>query len=194
MSLALANLICPILFIKLLMRVSTIHNPPKASHTQSASVPLSVYRHLAAELQATEARLNSLNAQNHQLATENQHLRQEIEKTVQSVLQLQQSVDSAGVVSRRYAQNSSNNFRAEAKRPGSESLPMPEKSVVVSLPTREVGLEKVFTEQESVRYRRRFSADRPKMSGRWLAIAIVVTMVTAFGAGYLIMRPLLPNR
>ena len=193
MSLALANLICPILFIKLLMRVSTpAHNPPKASHTQSASVPLSVYRHLAAELQATEARLNSLNAQNQQLATENQHLRQEIEKTVQSVLQLQQSVDSAGVVTRRYTQNS-NNFRAEAKRPGSESLPMPE-SVVVSLPTREAGLEKVFTEQESVRYRRRFSADRPKMSGRWLAIAIVVTMVTAFGAGYLIMRPLLPNR
>ena len=177
------------------MRVSTtIHNPPKASHTQSASVPLSVYRHLAAELQATEARLNSLNAQNQQLATENQHLRQEIEKTVQSVLQLQQSVDSAGVVSRRYAQNSSNNFRTEAKRPGAESLPMPEKSVVVSLPTREVGLEKVFTEQESVRYRRRFSADRPKMSGRWLAIAILLTMLTAFGAGYLIMRPLLPNR
>jgi hypothetical protein len=192
-SLALANLICPILFIKLLMRVSTpAHNPPNVKHTQSASVPLSVYRHLAAELQATEARLNSLNAQNQQLATENQHLRQEIEKTVQSVLQLQQSVDSGGVVSRRYAQNS-NNFRAEAKRPGSESLPMPE-SVVVSLPTREAGLEKVFTEQESVRYRRRFSADRPKMSGRWLAIAILLTMVTAFGAGYLIMRPLLPNR
>jgi hypothetical protein len=63
--------------------------------------------------------------------------------------------------------------------------------VVVSLPTREAGLEKVFTEQESVRYRRRFSADRPKMSGRWLAIAILLTMLTAFGAGYLIMRPLL---
>jgi len=175
------------------MRVSTIHNPPKASHTQSASVPLSVYRHLAAELQATEARLNSLNAQNKQLVTENQHLRQEIEKTVQSVLQLQQSVDSAGSISRRYSQPT-NNFRTETQHPGSELLPMPEKSVVVSLPTKEAGLEKVFTEQESVRYRRRFSAEHPKMSRRWLAIAIVLTMVTAFGAGYLIVRPLLPNR
>lgn len=172
------------------MRVSTIHNPPKATHTQSTSVPLSVYRHLAAELQATEARLNSLNAQNKQLVTENQYLRQEIEKTVQSVLQLQQSVDSAVSISRRYSQ-ATNNFRTEVQHPKSELLPMPEKSFVVSLPTKEAGLEKVFTEQESVRYRRRFSTEHPKMSRRWLAIAIVLTMVTAFGAGYLIVRPLL---
>lgn len=170
------------------MRVSPIPKQTTPTHTQSATVPLSVYRHLAAELQATEARLNLLNAQNQQLVTENQHLRQEIEKTVQSVLQLQQSVDAAGNISRKYAQPT-NNFKTEAK-PGSKLLPTPEKSVVVSLPTKEAGLEKVFTQQESVRSRR-LAAERPKLSGRWLAVAIVLTMATAFGAGYLIVRPLL---
>jgi len=54
---------------------NTNHNP------YLLSVPLSVYRELAAELQAAEAMLDSCNAQNQHLAKQNQQLRQEISKS-----------------------------------------------------------------------------------------------------------------
>ncbi len=191
------------------MRSSTTfgHNTPTATQTYSPSVPLSVYRELAAQLQAAEARLDFLNSQNKQLATENQQLRQEIEKAVQSVLHLQQSVDSAPGRSRSYTHRPNKNFRAEPSRPVSGSLPMPRNSrpptatqsaVEGSFQTREassVSSEKLFTEQEEGRYRRRSQPESPsEISGRSLAIAILLIMVTAFGAGYLIVRPLLQSR
>jgi len=71
------------------------------SNPQRASVPISVYRELAAELQTAEAMLDSLNAQNQQLVQQNQHLRQEIEKVVQSALHMQQVVASLQSVNRR---------------------------------------------------------------------------------------------
>ncbi len=191
------------------MRASTtVHNtPPPATYSYSASVPLSIYRELAAQLQAAEARLDFLNSQNKQLATENQQLRQEIEKAVQSVLHLQQSVDSAPGRSRSYTHRPNKNFRTEPSRPVSGSLPMPRNSrpptatqsaVEGSFQTREassVSSEKLFTEQEEGRYRRRSQPESPsEISGRSLAIAILLIMVTAFGAGYLIVRPLLQSR
>ncbi len=61
------------------MRSTTTSNKtPNTNYTYSPSVPISVYRELAAELQAAEALLDSLNAQNQHLAKHNQKLRQEI--------------------------------------------------------------------------------------------------------------------
>ena len=67
---------------------------PAATPAYSPSVPLSVYRELAVELQAAQALLDSLNVQNQHLTRQNQQLRQEIEKAVQSILHLQQVVDA----------------------------------------------------------------------------------------------------
>lgn len=191
------------------MRSSTTSGHKTSTHTYSPSVPLSVYRELAAELQAAEATLDSLNAQNQQLARQNQQLRQEIEKAVQSVLRLQQIVDSAGAVKRTYAYDPPSNFRAEPSRPGSgprsmhrSSRPPTAVQTVVEgaspFLTREpssVFSEKVFTEQEEGRYRRRSQPETAsEVSGWSLAIAIVFIMATAFSAGYLIVRPLLQSR
>ena len=54
------------------------------SCTGRPSVPLSVYRELVKELQATQARAESLEAQNQQLVKSNRQLRQEIEGVVRS--------------------------------------------------------------------------------------------------------------
>lgn len=54
------------------------------------TVPMSVYRELSAELQASKAMLDSLNQQNQQLARQNQQFRQEIERLSASALNLQQ--------------------------------------------------------------------------------------------------------
>lgn len=187
------------------MRSTTsTHNTSAANQTYSASVPLSVYRELAAELQAVEAMLNSLDAQNQQLARQNQQLRQEIEKAVQSVFYLKQVADSAGAASSNYARTS--NFRSHPSRPvAGSSRPMhrsrPPSGVQSaangSFSSRETGSgfsEKVFTEEQS-HYRRRPQLDTASQISGWrLAIAILLIMVTAFSAGYLLVRPLMQNR
>ena len=189
------------------MRSSTTSGHKTPTHTYSASVPLSVYRELAAELQAAEAMVDSLNAQNQYLAKHNQQLRQEIEKAVQSVLHLQQVIDSAGTVSRKYSYHTTTDLAPEPSRPVSGLRPMypssrPSSDVAVEDPypfqTREavsVFSEKVFIEQEEGRYRRRSQPrSASEISGWWLAIAILLIMITAFGAGYLIVRPLVQSR
>lgn len=177
------------------MRSSTTfgHNTPTATQTYSPSVPLSVYRELAAQLQAAEARLDSLKAQNQQLALQNQHLRQEIEK---AVFHLEQIADSAEVDKRTYTYHPTSDSRSEPSLP-----PTAVQSVVEAVspfPTREAGLvfsEKVFTEQEEGRYRRRSQPETASLVSGWLlAIAILLIVATAFGAGYLIVRPLLQSR
>jgi hypothetical protein len=133
------------------------NNTPNPTYAYSPSVPLSLYRELAAELQAAQVKLDSLNAQNQQLAKQNQQLRQEIETAVQSVLHLQQ--------------------------------------VVKQEPTNLVYSEKLFTEQEQGRYRRPEPPESPSQISGWgLAIAILLIIATAFGAGFLIVRPLLKSR
>lgn len=180
------------------MRSSTTsgHKTPNATHTYSPSVPLSIYRELAAELQAKEAMLNSLKAQNQQLAKQNQHLRQEIEKAVQSVLRLQQIVDSAGTPTHKPNRaGSGQDPTNRSSRPPLEVQIEVEGSSPFPTRTGSVFSEKVFTEQEEGRYR---SRSQPKsaseINGWWLAIAILLIVTTAFGAGYLIVRPLLQSR
>lgn len=165
------------------MRSSTTsgHNTPTTTHTYSPSVPLSIYRELAAELQAAEAMVDSLNSQNQHLALQNQQLRQEIDKAVQTVLHLQQVVDSS-----------------PRPMPRASRSPSGVQSAVDPFPVREAGSvfsEKVFTEEEEGRYRRRSHAESSsEISGWSLAIAILLIVLTAFGAGYLIVRPLLQSR
>ncbi|KPQ37633.1 MAG: putative coiled-coil domain-containing protein [Phormidesmis priestleyi Ana] len=67
------------------------------------SVPMTVYRELAAELRANKAVIDSLNSRNQQLLQQNQMLKQEIHNVVQATLSLGQI---AGVA--RQAPNGSN--------------------------------------------------------------------------------------
>lgn len=194
------------------MRASTTsgHNTPTATQAYSPSVPLSVYRELAAELQAAETMLDSLNTQNQHLAQQNQQLRQEIDKAVQTVLHLQQVVDFSAAVSWSEEPHATCDFRTQPHRTvNAAPRPMPRSSrplTAVPQPvqdpfpfqTRETGSvfsEKLFTEQEQGRYRSRLQSESAsEISGWRLAIAILIILFTAFGAGYLIVRPLLQSR
>ncbi|MCA2694341.1 MULTISPECIES: bZIP transcription factor [unclassified Microcystis] len=69
------------------------HQRPQ-SFTGRPSVPLSVYRELVKELQATQARVESLEAQNQQLVKSNRQLRQEIETVVDQGRRLEKVVKS----------------------------------------------------------------------------------------------------
>lgn len=182
------------------MRSSTNSN-----NSYSPSVPLSVYRELATELQATKAKLDSLNAQNQQLAQKNQQLRQEIEKVVQHVLHLQRVVDSA-VVNKADVYHPDRNFRPQPSRPvpPPRSMHQGQQSSVNVYGAFPVGAtgnnssEKVFVKVEEVQadsYRRLKPEERvSEVSGWKLAIAILLVMFTAFGAGYFLVRPFLSSR
>jgi hypothetical protein len=141
--------------------------------------------------------LDSLNAQNQQLAQKNQQLRQEIEKVVQHVLHLQRVVDSAVV-------NRADVYHSSRPVPPPRSMHQGQQSSVNVYGEFPVGAtgnnssEKVFVKVEEVQadnYRRLKPEERvSEVSGWKLAIAILLVMFTAFGAGYFLVRPFLSSR
>jgi hypothetical protein len=163
------------------------------------SVPISVYRELAAELQATRAMLDSLNSQNQNLVKQNQQLRTEAEKVVQAAMQLQKAAGTTQPISR--------NLTAEvAIRPDivvetDYLTPEPVRAVprrFVSKPEPvepSVNPERLYTHQEEPRSRRSAPTESSsELGGVWLAFVIVLIVISAFGAGFLIVRPFLPSR
>lgn len=181
---------------------------------------MSVYRELAAELQATKAMVDSLSGQNQHLNRQNQMLRQEIHRVVQVTLQLGQY---AGVA---HPSDSTPDARApladttmpetiKSKGAGLGQVPLSEPPVApIRRPkggkrvnaaaqsnAQPVGAKamalvpKFFTEQSGETRRYALDSESSKeLSGLWLMVSIVLIIFTAFGAGFLIMRPLLNDR
>ncbi|NEQ49125.1 MAG: hypothetical protein F6K11_03195 [Leptolyngbya sp. SIO3F4] len=180
-------------------------NPIRADSNYSPSVPVSVYRELAAELQATKAMVDSLSAQNNHLTRQNHLLRQDIHQMVQVALQLGHQ---AGVAHPAEAEMS---FAAappldlqphpqtdwQARQP--EALEEEEEEIqplpALQRPKAKAALSKVFTEQSGDN--RRYSLESStggSLSTLWLIVSIAIIILTAFGAGFLIMRPLISDR
>lgn len=188
------------------------------SNNYSPSVPISLYREVTAELQAAQAMLDSLKTHNQQLIEQNQQLRREVETIVQASVYLQQAVTSAQGVSKtgmpQMPPVKPNNFSAQPPQPAPNppqinfSIPQPAPAAVKVAPpflepvpaaeppaTPEKLPEKLFAEVPQIPYRVR---SQPKtasdLSGLWLAIAIFLIVIAAFGGGYLVVRPLLMKR
>lgn len=183
------------------MRTTTgsVHRHPTDGTTQaySPSVPLSVYRDLASELQSVEARLDTLTAQNQQLVQENQLLRQEIAKAVESVLHLQKLIDSQSKDSHRSAVQPSFHPINQPKQPVSKAsskkqTSRPRPPVVV--PHIEISSpipEPVFIEEQEASYYLQGESELMHIHSWWFIMAILLIIVLGFGAGYLIVRPIL---
>jgi len=188
------------------MRTSTgsihSHTSTANSKTYSPSVPLSVYRDLAEELQAAEAMLDALTAQNKQLVQENQLLRQEITKAGQYFLHLQNLVDTSTTASHNQIPQTSFDLKSQTSHPVNE-VPQQQRvsrlySPVVPENLRE-GFgsldfsppipEPVFIEEEEVRYYPHSKSEPKEVSAWSLIIAILLIILTAFGVGYVIVRP-----
>jgi len=179
---------------------SVYSNTPTANtRVYSASVPLSIYRDLAADLQAQHTTINELAFHNKQLAQENQILRQEIAKTVQSVLHLQKLLDSQNAASYRQVPHSYPDLSSEANRPVTDahlyqriqSSRSPVVPPVNEIPT--YAPETFFIEEEEVDY---YSPSEPEaidVSGWKLVVTILFIILMGFGAGYLIVRPFFDN-
>ncbi len=175
----------------------------KPANPYSPSVPISVYRELAAELQESRDIVESLKSQNQQLVKQNQQLRQQVEKVVQSAQHLQQIVASFGSVS-----------DAEVPRPQPTMPPEPRFVAPPPPPPRAASIPEEFVpppqdpepvpppppyretlviEQEERPRRTPPSEGLSDVSGWMLLVAILLIVLTAFGLGFLIVRPLLNN-
>lgn len=188
---------------------SASESASQAANSYRPSVPISVYRELSAELQATQAMLDSVNTQNQQLVQQNQQLRQEIEKVVQTALHLQQVIDSFQSPASDSAVTSpspSSEVRSEpipSKRRPPQNRPRPAAPTVEVMPPSYQPepmaspgyAEHLVTEHEEGRYRRPAQPERSSdVSGWWLVVVIFLIVATAFGTGFLIVRPLLNSR
>src|SRR6476661_10970955 len=178
---------------------------PENSNSYSPSVPISLYREVTAELQAAQAMVDSLK-------THNQQLRREVETVVQVSQQLQQVVNSAQSVTQtgmpQMPSVNKFNFSVQPPPPApatsqtNSAIPQPPQTVAFPFPLPEPEAtaasmpqplpEKLFTEVPETPYRVRPQLKKTSdLSGLWLAIAIFLIVIAAFGAGYLVVRPLL---
>lgn len=169
---------------------------------------MSVYRELSAELQASKAMLDSLHQQNQQLARQNQQFRQEIERLSASVLNLQQiaGMSQPGWVAPTRADQEDAVAIAQQIRPvappaspsssklspSSKSKDQPSPPAISEAHALADSLR--FTEQPSSLPIGDPSENRPRdLSGLWLWFTVLAIIITAFGAGFMVVRPLLPS-
>lgn len=195
------------------------NNSSSNSNNYSPSVPISLYREVTAELQSAQAMLDSLKTHNQQLLQQNQELRREVETVVQASVYLQQAVNSAQSVTQTGMPQMPpvNRFNLSAASPRLASLPLQANHPVPEEPTPapqtvafpfpiaepeptappipEKLPEKLFTEVPETPYRLRTQPKKASdLSGLWLAIAIFLIVIAAFGAGYIVVRPLLMKK
>jgi hypothetical protein len=194
------------------------NNSSANSNGYAPSVPISLYREVTAELQSAQAMLDSLKTHNQQLVEQNQQLRREVETVVQASVYLQQAITSAQSVSQTGMPQTPpikfNKFSAEPPpspsgipqinysltqgTPASQAVafPFPAHTSEATPPATPDKLpEKLFTEVPETPYRVRVQPKKASdLSGLWLAIAIFLIVIAAFGAGYLVVRPLLMKR
>ena len=178
---------------------------PPNSQPQPTSVPLYVYRELATELQSTQAKLDTLTSKNHHLEQENQLLRQEIAKVVQSFLHLQKLVDSSPQTSHPQTTHAAGKMKSTATKTRLPPQPSRQRPPVVKKKTHHSDFsapveinnpipETFFIEEQEINYYPSTEKKVKEFSGWWLAVTILLIMVTAFGAGYLIVQPLFENQ
>jgi uncharacterized phage infection (PIP) family protein YhgE len=175
---------------------SAAQNPavPAQPNSYAPSVPISIYRELAAELDATRALLETVHTENQQLKQQNQQLRQEIDRLVQSALNLRSYSESSLPIT------DSTPAPALAPSPAS-AVPTPSTSAAEfeSVAAQLRGNAAAETPIASTQV-----ADLPQsltsetklrgLSGLWLTLTVIAIVIGAFGAGFFMVKPLLQNR
>jgi regulator of replication initiation timing len=191
---------------------------PKSS-AYRASVPIVVYRELAENLQNTQEQLEQVQKVNQELMTQNQQLRQEIIKMLQTAEQVQQTVkflnppqvsapvqsieknqiNTPPATSIKTAPQPLENELAMIYHGASEKItPTPPAltNLQTNPPTKKIKkkrsplpkkpLESIYDEAELDTM-----AQGNGLNGWLLFLAILLIVLTAFGAGFIVMRPLL---
>lgn len=186
-------------------------SPNQDSQNASPSVPLSVYRELAAELQNTRAMVESLKSENQQLSdrnqellAHNQQLQSEIQKVVRSVTQLQEVTNSLQPSPTSGQNTNTNPNRGEFSLNADRDFDLAANSEYISgeHPSQpnpwekpsETPVKQYTSQQPEKPYANVPDSNNNPENGAWrLMVAIALIAAIAFGAGYLLVRPTLNN-
>ncbi|MGB5966752.1 MAG: hypothetical protein WBG70_00355 [Spirulinaceae cyanobacterium] len=176
-------------------------NPSTGKSAYRPSVPITVYRQLAAELQSTQSQLGSLKAQNQQLVQQNQQLRQEVDKLLHSARDVQHLLSSLDGSSYTGANFAAPVISAQTPQPQSftDQIPAAPPLPSIDTPPRpylpetppEVPEQLIVEVPESKPRRSSQPESSSDVSGWLLILAIILIVLTAFSMGFLIVRPLL---
>ncbi|HHP7244022.1 MAG TPA: hypothetical protein ACFE0H_04970 [Elainellaceae cyanobacterium] len=172
------------------------------SNSYAPSVPLSVYRELAEELQTIKAQLETVTQRNQTLTQQNQQLHQQIDQVFQSALSLHQLVNEQDKQNQRAKQDEpvlhvSDEITEELKRallmqPRSASSPSRSNSERTESPTIMLPFSSndaygaagaISTDEKSQRVANSSKSGR-KFGGIWLQLTVVVIIITAFCTGF----------
>lgn len=157
---------------------ANVPKPAASATPQAPSVPISIYREVASELQTTRTNMQSLKTQNQELTQKNQQLRLEIERVVQSALHLRQLSDPTW-------------GRVELEEVDSApNLTMSDRPETTFTPS----AENLLAEQPALPVQPTPAEPTAEINTWWLIVIICSIVITAFGTGFLIVRPLLPSR
>jgi len=187
--------------------------PAAQGGTYAPSVPISVYRELANELRTSQARVESLTQHNQQLHRQNQALRQEMLRFVEAAGQMKQTLvaqpplpDSPPLPLSNLveplgpelappgepAPDEGTRLGAIAQQMNQLMAAAPKPSSPAPNPARAAANERKLYTEERLQPSRSSQRSAPAdLSGLWLATTILLVVFSAFGAGFLIMKPLL---
>jgi hypothetical protein len=187
------------------------------------SVPISIYRELSVDLQATQANINALQVENLQLAEQNQQLRHDLEQLAAQTQQVVQrfchspigaAADEALMLDELGFDAGSATTRSQMLDQLYRALPpdyvLPEADEMAETAPLWSGLPampklnlpampraKQFSGQALHPHRSTATAIEGDLNGWKLTLVMALIVLSAFGAGFLVVRPLLnptPNR
>ncbi len=137
--------------------------------TSKAAVPIPVYRELAAELQAAQAKIIQLQNQNDRLVKENKLLTEEFETIFNAYSQSQKTIKESQERLRALFQPSKVNEQEE-----------------VVIDESEIARHRVETVQ-SATVPPEMTETAP-LNRSWMTVLICVIVIISFGAGYLLIK------
>ncbi|NJK33868.1 MAG: hypothetical protein HC919_02375 [Oscillatoriales cyanobacterium SM2_2_1] len=174
------------------------------SAPRSPSVPMAVYRELSAELQSTRAKLALMEIQNEQLLQQNQKLIAEVEPILQASQKIQQVLNplvpaepadlpptapSAPVATAPEPKVAPTSLQATVAAMQPQVVPAPKEKKTEKHPDKHKPIATIPQPQP-----RTDTPESGSLSGGWLLLTMILVIVTSFGAGYLLMRPLISQR
>lgn len=191
-----------------------MRNPNSTENSVPISaVPVSLYREICGELREKSGQVETLQLNNQRILQENQQLRQEIQRLVQMVMHTHHQVTQMSEFQTEPTPNAAETFHPASDLrhptpvvPPSATQPttrqnrtqMPARSIVAStmvpfsLPATHKR-EDWITGQEPLAQRlfNQTSAITQDLRGWKLAMVISLIILSAFGSGFLIVRPLI---
>ncbi len=171
--------------------------PSQPNLPNAPSVPISIYKELAAELQATRAMIESLNNRNQKLVQQNQMIRQEVERVVQASFNLQQIVDFTtpheNGLNQTIADLSAQSNSAHANMERSPQNPLSTESDPLQFSQGlRVPFNGLFTEEPS--RPQSIQKESKNLGNMGIFLTVLIVVLTAFGLGFVAVKHLLPSR